>query len=159
MLLELLEVDGPVNEVLDLRISGDGSKILCFGSESIEFYDIQTGERVGEHSEEFELLAMDGSSIWLACPLGGYLGWDFRVPDSSPCRLTSRPPDRLHPNGTKLWDRSLSIVKDTVTGKVVFQLPIRFGTPIDVQWNGQYLVVCLKSRDILILEFHPTFLQ
>jgi len=69
------------------------------------------------------------------------------------------PPDKPHPNGTKIWDSGLYRVKDIATGKVVFQLPTRFGSPIDVQWNGQHLAACLKSREVLILEFHSMFFQ
>jgi len=43
-------------------------------------------------------------------------------------------------------------IKDTRTGKVVFQLPKRYGKPYDVGWNGQYLIACLSSADVLILD-------
>jgi hypothetical protein len=64
------------------------------------------------------------------------------------------PPDTLHLNDTKLWDNRLCRIQDTVTGKVVFQLPERFQSHIvEVQWNGQYLVISPKSGKELILEF------
>ena len=41
----------------------------------------------------------------------------------------------------------------TVTGNIVFQLPRRLAKPADVQWNGQYLVICYLSKEVLILDF------
>ena len=41
----------------------------------------------------------------------------------------------------------------TVTGNIVFQLPRRLAKPADVQWNGQYLVICYLSKEALILDF------
>ena len=63
------------------------------------------------------------------------------------------PPNKLHPNGVMLWDTSLSRIKNTATGRVVFQLPKRYGEPVDVQWNGQYLIVCFAPTKVVILDF------
>ena len=62
----------------------------------------------------------------------------------------------LHLNGTKLWDIYQSRIKDTVTGNVVFQLSGRFAKPIDLQWDGQYLVAGYESGEVLIVDFIHT---
>jgi hypothetical protein len=43
----LLQVDVSEENVLDLRISGDGSKIFCINEEFIQAWDMWTGEAVG----------------------------------------------------------------------------------------------------------------
>jgi len=146
---------------LDLRISGDGSKILCFNLGPTQAWDIQTGKIVGNGAALVgtDLFAIDGPRVWVSSSLGRSMEWCFGAPDPSFDKYSTMPPDRPHPDGTKLWNRRLSRVEDAVTGKVVFQLPARFGYPIDVQWYDKYLVACLKSKEILILEFCPTFHQ
>jgi len=153
----LLEVDGLEHEVLDLRISGDGSKILCFNAGPAQAWNIQTGKVLdgGVGQTRMGPFAIDGPRVWVRS-LGGIMEWYFGAPDPSFDKYSTRPPDRPHPDGTKLWNRRLSRVEDAVTGKVVFQLPARFGYPIDVQWYDKYLVAFLKPKEILILEFHPT---
>ena len=101
---------------------------------------------------------MELSNMWKQYP---YIkGWDFGIPGSPPIELSTEPPNRLYLNNTKLWDNSLCRIQDTVTGQVVFQLPEKFqGHVVEVQWNGQYLVVSLRSEKELVLEFHPKFLQ
>ena len=157
----LLEVDGPGDNVSDLRISNDGSNLFCVVDENIQAWSIWTGETVGK-VESGDILggicAMDGSRVWIDYPDDTPVGWDFRIPGSSPIRLSTLPPDVPHPNGTNVWDSSLSRVKDTGTRKVIFQLPKGLGRPVYVQWNGQYLAAYLRSREVLILEFPPTFL-
>ena len=154
----------PYLGIINLKISGDGSRIFCLGSLSIQAWSIQTGETVGE-AEVAPLswsrsLTVDDTRVWACCPdLGWYQGWDFGIPGSLPVQLPNVPPYMLHPNGAVLWDTSLSRVKDNITGKVVFQLTKRDKKPVDVQWNGQFLVVCYTPEDILILDFSYLFLQ
>ena len=159
----LSEADVPRPDVLDLRISGDGSKIFCLTQEYIEAWDVWTGEAAGSASffecPGAEFFAVDGSKVWISLAWGEPQGWDFKIPGPSYLGFSTMPPDRPHPKVTKLWDYGLSRVKDTITGKVVFQLPARFGSPVDVQWNGQYLATCLGSKEVLVLEFHPTVLK
>ena len=40
-----------------------------------------------------------------------------------------------------------------VNGGVVFQLPGKFGNPIHLQLDNQYLVACYKFGEMLILVF------
>ena len=63
------------------------------------------------------------------------------------------PLTRLHPGGAVLWDSSLSGIKEMATGKVVFRLPKRYGRPVHVQWNGQHLVACFITGEVLTLDF------
>jgi WD40 repeat protein len=161
-------VSVPPRMLKDLKISGDGSRVFSLAETSafispakslIQAWSVQTGESVGK--VEFSNLGssavsliVDGSRVWAHyTTISIYEGWDFGTPGSSPAHLPNIPPDRLHPNGVVLWDTSLSQIKYEVTGEVVFQLPKRYGKPIDVQWNGQYLVACFRSTEVLILDF------
>ena len=86
-----------------------------------------------------ELLAMEGSRVWIkfydwlsiSMPSRG---WDLGPSGLSPLEESTMPPEQLYLSNTKLWDTGLCRILDTVTGKVVFQLPAQFGTPIDI--NG-----------------------
>ena len=150
----LLTVDGPGQYVEDLRISGDGSRVFCLDADSIQAWSVQTGEVVGRveivYSSNLGTLNVDSSKVWAHHPDSGYQGWDFGILGSLPIQLPNVPPYRLHPSGAVLWDTSLSGVKDNATGEVVFR---PYGKPADVQWNGQFLVVCYTPQDILILDF------
>ena len=164
----LLQLHIPKHNTLDLRISGDGSKIFHIHSEFIQAWDIWTGVAmctVGfKDVEDVELLAMDGSRVWIEYShLYGIeresVGWSFRALDSFPVELSTNPPDRLCLGNTKLWDTSLCRILDTATREVVFQLPAQLGRPVDVKWSMQYLVISFMSKKELVLELHPTLLQ
>ena len=159
----LLAVDGPDFYVEDLKISGDGSRTFCLGARSIQAWSVQTGEIVGKAEVMYSLgsgsLTVDGSRVWACYSDSESQGWDFGIPGLLPVQLPNVPPYRLHPNGAVLWDTGLSRVKDNITGKVVFQLSGRHGKPVDVQWNGQFLVICYTPQDILILDFSYLLLQ
>jgi len=158
----LLQADIPEYNVLDLRISGDGSKIFCIKQTSIQVWNTWTGEAAGKARFDglngAELLAMDDSRIWMRFFGTQPWEWDFGVPGPSPTCSYTMPPERLYLGDTKLWDNNLCRIQDIATGRVVFQLPTRYGRPVDVQWNGQYLAASFKSKEELILELHPTFL-
>ena len=49
---------------------------------------------------------------------------------------------------------STSKIEDTVTGKVVFQLPARSSDLLNAQWDGQHLVGNYESGKLLILDFN-----
>ena len=156
----LLAVDGPTY-VKNLRISGDGSRVFCLGVSSIQAWFIQTGEVVGKvkinSSGSVGPLTVDGSRVWIHHPESEYQEWDFGTSGSSPVHLSNIP--TLHLNGTMVWDISQSTIKDTATGKVVFQLSGRFANPVDVQCDGCYLVAGYSSGEILILDFSHVFPQ
>ena len=158
----LLKTDKPEYSIEDLRISGDGSKIIRLNPNSIEAWDIWTGIAVGRVEFGYnrpEFSVVDHSRVWVCFSQIQPRGWDFGIPNSPPVDLENMPPDRPHPGGNKLWDTSLSRIKDVATGKVVFQLPARLGSPVNVQWNDKYLAAHFKSKEVLVLAFHPAFLQ
>jgi len=148
-------------DLQDLRVLGDGSKIVYLDWGTIEARDIWTGElAVGEvcWPRICRLLKTGGSKVW-AEGSSGTMEWDFGTPGSPPAQLSSGPPDRFHINDTKLWEIGMSRMEDVVTGKVIFQLPEGFRNPVDVQWGGQYLVVHLRGGEVLILDFSHMVLQ
>jgi len=134
----LLAVDGvEPGQPKDLKISGDGYRVLCLDRTSIQAWSIQTGEFVDKMGINCVglrrgSLIVDGSRVWAHYTNSRYEGWDFGTPGSSLVWLSNIPLGRLHPNGVLLWDVGLSQVRDRVTGEVVFQLPERYGKPIDV---------------------------
>ena len=159
---ELLQTaDAPRHQLEDFRISGDGSKIFCLYYESIQAWSIQTGEDMGrvkiEHVIPQRSLTVYGSKAWIHCPQSEYQGWDFGIPDSSPIQLLDMP--TLHLSGPMVWDISQSRLKNTVTGKMVFQMSGRFAKPIDVQCDGYHLAARYYTGEVLILEFDHEFLQ
>jgi len=170
---ELLNtIDVPGGCVEDLRVSGDGSKVFCLYEESIQAWDIWTREAVGKgefqgnkskrlwYSSSPAIVATDASKVWInAGAFMGVHGWDFGIPDWPPVKLSNELPDMLHLNDTKLWEIDMSRMKDIATGKVVFQLPERFGKPLHVQYSGQCLVAHLRSKEVLVLDFSHVFIQ
>ena len=144
----------------EIRILGDRSGIIYLDIGSIKIHSIQTGELVGDMEDEemFGSLVIDGSRVWAYDHLG-YQGWDFGVSGSSPLQLNNIPPQKLHPNGTLLWDVMSSGIRDKAAGRVVFQLSRRLTKPIDAQWNEHYLVFCYPLNHVLVLDFSYFFLQ
>ena len=160
----LQTINVPGGSVKDLRVSGDGSKVFYLYEESIRAWDIRTGEAVGKvklPNKGTEILAVDGSKVWIKARDGfqHVQGWDFGILRPSPDYLSDNPPDRLQLSDTKLWEADMSMMQDTVTGEVVFQLPGGFRTPVHVQWNGRYLVASFRSKEVFILDFNYMPLQ
>ena len=163
-LLQIIDATwGGFDIVADVRISGDGSKVFCLHTLSIQAWSIQTGELVSEMSLVYcaseRSLIVGGSRVWVHCPWLNPLGWDFGTPGSPPVQLLNPP--LLLPNNplhvttnAKLWDIKQSMIKDAVTGRVVFQLPGRFAKPVKSQWDGRYLVTGYKFGEVLILDFN-----
>ena len=147
---EIQLADAPWDDIMSLRISGDGSKIFCLQPESIQAWSIWTGKIVGKvelgHPMFMGSTTVDGSRIWVHPPSSEPQGWDFGI-SGSPTQLSKIPPPNLP------WDIHQSRVRDPVTGKVIFELAGRFAEPVCSQWNGQYLVAGYKSGEVLILDF------
>jgi len=161
---ELWEVGNTSSYIVrEIRILGERLEIVCLDISSIRTYSVQTGELVGKMKPQsipfFNSLVVDGSRVWAYSSDLGYQGWDFGISSPLPVQLHNIPPHKLHPNGTLLWDTVLSGIKDQATGRVVFQLSRRFTRPADVQWNGQYLVVCYPFNKVLVLDFSYFLLQ
>jgi len=138
----------------DFKLSGDGSRVYCLYYRSLQAWSILTGEGMGEVKLKLSSLqrslTVDGSRVWVHSPVKELQGWDFGIPGSPPVELSITPPAL---NSTKLWDNKLSRIKDTATGKVVFQLGGRFRQPRCLRWDGQYLVAGYNSGEVLILDF------
>ena len=157
----LHEVDIPSNHGFrDLRISGDGSKVFFVDDDSLQSWSIQTGDATGEVKLEGNLSSypptMDGSRIWVYFQDSPAQVWDFGIQGSPPVKLPDMSPDRPHldlVDDTKRQNASLSRIKDTETGKEVFQLCGKYSSPAMTQWDGQYLVAGYRSGEVLILDF------
>jgi len=158
----LRTVDGPLVGPLDLRISGDGSKVFILSTRSIDAFSIQTGEYASHIRDEPNMkqlrgpLIVHGSHVWLLHPTR--MGWEFGGPGTSPFPLSdSEFPyrarlnfvDRSTQNGTRpAW------IQDTTTGNLVFRLPERYMKPsTKTRWNGRYLVVGSPSG-VTIMDFN-----
>jgi len=148
--------------VADLRISGDGFQVFCLYQDVIQACSIQTGEAVGEVGHKSylprnPLLTIDGQRVWarfLSLSVS-IKGWDFGVSGSSPVELSNMSQNGPHLDfigGIRMLRSLLPGIQDTVSGKVVFQLPVRLARCSDAQWDGKYLVAGYDSGDVLILE-------
>ena len=148
-----------------IRISGDGSKVFCLIGQSIQAWDIQTGEAVGKVELEgdayLDPLCVDGSKIWVCFEDSSTQGWDFGISGSSPIPLSNTFPNRPHLNliGGTRWETGPIVIKDPVTGKEVFQLVGRYAKPHCVQWDGHYLVAGYDSGEVLILDLNDALPQ
>ena len=148
--------------VYDLRISGDGSKVFCMENGCIYAWYIWTGELMGKvnshHNHYFSvepILTMDGSKVWVNVPGQNIQGWDFGVPDSSSIKYYGEPPNRPHLDfigGIRKKKSILPGIENTITGKELFKLPLRYTKPNDAQWDGQYLVAGYDTGEVLILD-------
>jgi WD40 repeat protein len=144
-----------------LRISGDGSKVFCRIDDHLQAWSIWTGEAVGDvevkNNSQLDPLRVGSSRIWVYFEDTPAQGWDFGISGSSPIPLSSTPPQRphLHFIHSIRWSgNSQSRIEDTATGKEVFWLSGRYTKPVDVQWDGLYLVACYRSGEVLILDFN-----
>ena len=151
-----------------LRISGDGSKIFSLCEKSIQAWSMWTWELVGGVRSELEgtlyldSLCIDSSRVHVKSESSSAQeGWDFGTSGSSPVPFdpsTGRPHLDLI-GGAKWQTDGPCWIKDMVAGKKVFQLSGRYAKPIDVQWDGQYLVAGYNSGEVLILDFHDMLPQ
>ena len=155
-----------INGISGIRISGDGSKVFCPCEKSILAWSIWTGDIIGRVELEGDLgldpLYADGSKVWVSLSDSSVHGWDFGPPGSSPTPLsnTSSNRPRLELVDGHSWSStSPNKVKDMVTGDEIFQLPRRYGNPLRIQWDGQYLVAGYDSGEVLILDFNQVLPQ
>jgi len=151
----------PRGRAEDLRISGDGSTVFCMYLQSIWAWSLWTGEIVGKAWVDLDLqqdatLTIDGLRTWVWPPTKRPIqGWDFGTPGSSPVKLSETSQNRPcmdFVGGARKWRSFLPGVQDSVSRRVVFQLPERLARCSDAQWDGQYLVAGYSSGEVLILE-------
>ena len=151
--------------LMDLRISGDKSKVFLLDEKFIRAWSIQTGELVGEVRLEckptYDPIIVNGSRAWVYLKNSQTQGWDFGIPGSAPIPLSNKPLNRPHLEfiGVKQQDTRKSRIEDTVTGREVFRLSGRYIKPNAAQWDGQYLVAGYDSGEVLILDFNHVIPQ
>ena len=163
-LLQTVDVNSPCC----LRISGDGSKIICLSDGIVRAWSMWTWEPVCEIKLDLEgglyldSLCTHSPRIWIhSKDSPAQEGWDFGTLGSSP---TPFDPSTLRPHldfigGTKYQTNNPSWIKDTITGRRVFQLSGEYVRPYDVQWDGRFLVAGYSSGEVLILDFHHILSQ
>jgi WD40 repeat protein len=154
------------SRVKDLKISRDGSKVFLLSMRSIQAWSMHTGEAVGEvvleNGTYIDLLHTSGSRISVHFPNALSQGWDFGISGSSPVPLPNMYLERPHLDligGACSWYQGPNWIKNTVTGKEVFQLSGRYARPYEVEWDGRYLVAGYESG-VLFQTFSvqlPTF--
>ena len=147
----------------DVKISGDGSKILGVCHGRVEVVSMQTGEitsclEIQVKEEGPFRLCVRGSQVGIdnLCRRG----WDFgsrKVSDfgwlSNQFRLDLADPPQV-PRGSVLRSTTRWIV-DTVTGRRVFRLPEKYiDLDTEVMWDGQYLLIWSPSGEVVVVDFH-----
>ena len=151
-----------------LRISGDGSKIICLFNGIVRAWSMWTWELVCEIKLDMERrlyldsLCTSSPRIWIhSKDSPTQEGWDLGNTGSSPVSFdpsTGRP--HLDFIGGTWWQTGKqSWIKDTVTGRRIFQLSGEYARPHDIQWDGQFLVAGYRSGEVLILDFHHILSQ
>ena len=152
----ILTVDGPGTDIESVRISGDGSKVFCLHQGFIHAWSMWDGEYIDKVGVEIsgpkKYLTVDGSKLWVHSSSLESQGWDFGIPDLKHVQL--RNMTALYLNSTKMWDIGQSRIEEIETGRVVFQLPVRFVKYVNAQWDGGYFVVLCESGEVLILDFN-----
>ena len=158
----LQEINTAWSKVHDIRISGDGSKVFCIFEQFIRAWSIWTGDLLGSGELKFfrnkmSLIVDNSSGVWVYFTAKvEHPGWDFGAPNS-PLQLHST--SSLHLSETKQWDVGLSRIRDMRTGKVILQLGGRSTDPIDMQFDGSYLLAQYEAGEALILDFNHVVLQ
>ena len=156
---------------LNLRISGDGSKVFLLYDKSIRAWSIQTGKVAGKvefaGKPLFSSLVVDGSKVWVRFEDSRTQGWDFGFTGSStppiPLSSSSAPPalrprlDFIDLIGT--WHTEPSRIEDTVAGEEVFRLSGKYEKPNVARWDGRYLVAGYHSGEVVILDLDGTIPQ
>ena len=149
----LFRSDGSWSPIVDLMISGDGSRVFGLFASHIRAWSLQTGEVVGEMGIRYESysgsLIVDGSKVWVHWSQSNYKGWDFGISGSTPTELSN-----IHtPSSSNwLWDSMQASIKNPTTEEVVFQPSGRFARPVRVKCDSSHLVAGYQSGEILILD-------
>ena len=156
-------VDISLFDLCGLRISGDGLKVFCLTKASIQAWSIDTGQHIGKVESglggrwNLDPLQMDNSRVWIRYEDLSTQGWDFGTSSSfsipSSIGSAGQPPLEFF-SSPHLQNGEPSWIKDTISGKEVFQLSGRHTKPRVAQWDGQYLIAGYNSGELLILDFH-----
>ena len=147
-------------DVMDLRMSGDGSTVFLLYKEFLQTWSILTGEIMSEVRLEGEplmnSLITHGSRVWFLVKDLQTQGWEFGLSGSNPVSLSNVPLDRPHLCfiGRMNQYTSQSGIMDIVSRKEVFQLYGGYGMPLVAQWDGRYLIAGYGSGEVLILDLN-----
>ena len=155
-----------------LRMIGDGSRVLQLCEDSIQAWDIYTGESVCEERLKrddgsfntfqrdslvrFDSLRMDGSKVLVRFGESSVQGWDFGTPGSTLAKLCETSSGKPHLNliDVRKWSKNSPVrIEVDITGTEVFQLHGKYAEPSATQWDGQYLIAGYGSGEVLILDF------
>jgi len=155
-LLQTLDASGSGSK--RITISGDGSKVFYQSKNLIQAWSMWTWESVGEvkleDDQQTDYLQVDSSRICVWVKDSYTQGWDFGISGSPPIVLSNPSTERPHLDFIPGLDR----IKDTDTGREVFQFFGKYAEFRVAQWDGQYLVAGYQSGEVLILDFcymHP----
>ena len=162
----------PDGHTRDLRMTGDGSRVLQLCKDSILAWDIWTGESLCEerlkrddgspytfqqgNQVRFDALQIDGSKVLVRFGESSVQGWDFGTLGSTPIQFSETPSGRPHLNfiDVRVWSKNSPVrIEDGITGQEVFQLHDKYANPSATQWDGQYLIAGYGSGEVLVLDF------
>ena len=161
-------VDASGGDVVDIRISGDGSTVICLFQEYIRGWSRWTGEVVdiggGMSTKPDTFLTIDSSSVWVNEPWSGITGWRLGPSHLGPPSIKhcAEPPKRPHLDfigGIRKERSFLPGIENTFTGEEVFRLPGKHARPTNAQWDGRYLVAGYDSGEVLILDCNNLLLH
>ena len=124
-----VDLDRSDHSIVDLRISGDGSKVFLLSSCHLQVSSVLTGKEVGRVDLSYHLyhgpLVVDNSRVWVYAMGSQSIGWDFSTSHSPPISLSCMPPKtpkRPHPNpfnATRGQVVSLPRIFNITTGKKI----------------------------------------
>ena len=144
--------------LLDLKISGDGSKVFWLEYNRIVAASMQTGEEVGrvELERGVEKLFVRGSKVWVDDR--PHRIWDFGGPGAPAFEelILDRPQLRLV-NLRRYYQIQPCWMEDIVTKRQVFRSLERYlECDRKLKWDGRYLFNWSPSgEDIMIIDFDP----
>ena len=153
-------VGSSLEEISDLRISEDGSRIFGLGGGRIESRSMQTGEQTGhvkvQGIEREGRLAVHGSKVWLEGSKD--VGWDFgdrEIPSFSLLTGFQDKPRLLLVDPPTNYIAAPAWVQDTVSGRAVCYLPERYMKPgVRRRLDGRYLLIWSRSgEEVVIVDF------
>ena len=143
-----------------LRISGDGSRVFYVDEWNIQSWSIETQRLMTKGSKDssrfLDPLRMNNSKILVRLGRSSTEVWDFGTQGSTRIQLSEISSDgpQLSLIDIRRWLPGSPVqVKDSATGKDVFQLHGKYAGPSAIQWDGQYLVAGYISGEVLVLYF------
>ena len=164
--IQTADVSG--GDVVDIRISGDGSTVICLFQGYIQGWSRWTGEagntQGGISTKPDTFLTIDGSSVWVNQPWNGITGWHLGLshlgpPSIEDCFELPKRPHLDFIGGIRKERSFLPGIENIFTGEEVLRLPGKYARPTDAQWDGRYLVAGYDSGEVLILDCNNLLLH